>query len=97
MQGGGGGSEVLGKGCVDVLIATPGRLMAHLSHTPGFTLAHLKFLVGDGCRHTAACSAAGVVWGPTLSSFLVLTCGGVSCTFVGGRVGEVCSILPSCT
>lgn len=30
---------------VDILIATPGRLMAHLQGTPGFTLSHLRFLV----------------------------------------------------
>lgn len=32
-------------GMVDVLVATPGRLMAHLQSTPGFTLRHLKYLV----------------------------------------------------
>ena len=30
-----------------MLVATPGRLMAHLEGTPGFTLAHLRFLVVD--------------------------------------------------
>ncbi len=29
----------------DVMIATPGRLMAHLTGTPGFTLRDLRFLV----------------------------------------------------
>ena len=28
--------------CVDILVATPGRLMAHLNFTPGFTLQHLR-------------------------------------------------------
>ena len=33
-------------GCaVDVLVATPGRLMAHLRGTPGVSLEHLRFLV----------------------------------------------------
>ncbi|KAJ3080030.1 ATP-dependent RNA helicase dbp6 [Quaeritorhiza haematococci] len=32
---------------VDILIATPGRLMDHLRSTPGFTLRHLRFLVID--------------------------------------------------
>ncbi|GLI65443.1 hypothetical protein VaNZ11_008820 [Volvox africanus] len=31
----------------DVVVATPGRLMAHLSGTPGFSLEHLRFLVVD--------------------------------------------------
>jgi hypothetical protein len=32
---------------VDILIATPGRLMDHLTSTPNFTLQHLRFLVID--------------------------------------------------
>ncbi|SJX60982.1 related to DBP6-ATP-dependent RNA helicase [Sporisorium reilianum f. sp. reilianum] len=32
---------------VDILVATPGRLIDHLDSTPGFTLAHLRFLVID--------------------------------------------------
>ncbi|PWN89942.1 DEAD-domain-containing protein [Acaromyces ingoldii] len=32
---------------VDILIATPGRLIDHLDATPGFTLQHLRFLVID--------------------------------------------------
>ncbi|KAI8068470.1 P-loop containing nucleoside triphosphate hydrolase protein [Gongronella butleri] len=32
---------------VDILIATPGRLMDHLKETPNFTLQHLRFLVID--------------------------------------------------
>ena len=31
---------------MDILVATPGRLMDHLD-TPGFTLQHLKYLVID--------------------------------------------------
>ena len=31
----------------DILVDTPGRLIAHLEGTPGFTLAHLRFLVVD--------------------------------------------------
>ncbi|CAM9215123.1 unnamed protein product, partial [Choristocarpus tenellus] len=37
----GGASEV------DIVVATPGRLMDHLSQTPGFTLQHLRYLVID--------------------------------------------------
>lgn len=32
---------------VDVVIATPGRLIDHLDQTPGFTMQHLRFLVID--------------------------------------------------
>lgn len=32
---------------IDVLVCTPGRLVDHLDHTPGFTLQHLRFLVVD--------------------------------------------------
>lgn len=36
-----------GEVCVDILVATPGRLVDHLDDTPGFTLEHLQFLVVD--------------------------------------------------
>lgn len=36
-----------GQSAVDILIATPGRLIDHLEGTPGFTLQHLRFLVID--------------------------------------------------
>jgi ATP-dependent RNA helicase DDX51/DBP6 len=36
-----------GSSKVDILIATPGRLMDHLTSTPNFTLQHLRFLVID--------------------------------------------------
>ncbi|ORZ13085.1 P-loop containing nucleoside triphosphate hydrolase protein [Absidia repens] len=36
-----------GHSKVDILIATPGRLMDHLKDTPNFTLQHLRFLVID--------------------------------------------------
>uniref|UniRef100_A0A7N0VDQ5 ATP-dependent RNA helicase n=1 Tax=Kalanchoe fedtschenkoi TaxID=63787 RepID=A0A7N0VDQ5_KALFE len=32
---------------VDILVATPGRLMDHISNTKGFTLEHLQYLVVD--------------------------------------------------
>lgn len=31
---------------VDILVATPGRLMDHISMTKGFSLEHLQYLVG---------------------------------------------------
>lgn len=36
-----------GSSNVDILIATPGRLVDHLQMTPNFTLQHLQFLVID--------------------------------------------------
>ncbi|KAK9709938.1 ATP-dependent RNA helicase dbp6, variant 2 [Basidiobolus ranarum] len=36
-----------GASKVDILIATPGRLIDHLASTPNFTLQHLRFLVID--------------------------------------------------
>ncbi|KAJ0401224.1 hypothetical protein ATCC90586_001040 [Pythium insidiosum] len=36
-----------GDSKVDILVATPGRLVDHLEQTPGFTLQHLQFLVVD--------------------------------------------------
>mmetsp|Transcript_9418 Transcript_9418/g.16370 ORF Transcript_9418/g.16370 Transcript_9418/m.16370 type:complete len:593 (+) Transcript_9418:3-1781(+) len=36
-----------GQSAVDILVATPGRLIDHLDATPGFTLQHLRFLVID--------------------------------------------------
>ena len=44
-SGAGGGGGGGGGGGADVVVATPGRLMAHLSGTPGFTLEHLRYLV----------------------------------------------------
>lgn len=32
---------------VDIVVATPGRLLDHLAQTPGFTLQHLRYLVID--------------------------------------------------
>ncbi|KAJ3295310.1 ATP-dependent RNA helicase dbp6, partial [Borealophlyctis nickersoniae] len=40
-EGDGGSSKI------DILVATPGRLMDHLNGTEGFTLRHLRFLVID--------------------------------------------------
>ncbi|CAM9675968.1 unnamed protein product [Ectocarpus fasciculatus] len=37
----GGSSEV------DIVVATPGRLLDHLAQTPGFTLQHLRYLIID--------------------------------------------------
>lgn len=36
-----------GQSQVDILVATPGRLVDHLEQTPGFTLQHLQILVVD--------------------------------------------------
>ncbi len=36
-----------GAPCVDILVATPGRLMAHMKGTPGATLEHLRYLVSE--------------------------------------------------
>jgi len=36
-----------GNTLIDILITTPGRLVEHILHTPGFTLQHLQFLVLD--------------------------------------------------
>jgi ATP-dependent RNA helicase DDX51/DBP6 len=35
------------EGWVDVVVATPGRLMDHMDRTKGFTLEHLRYLVLD--------------------------------------------------
>ena len=36
-----------GISAIDILVATPGRLLKHLDETPGFTLQHLQFLIMD--------------------------------------------------
>ncbi|KAL1555817.1 DEAD-box ATP-dependent RNA helicase 1 [Salvia divinorum] len=35
------------RSSVDILVATPGRLMDHINHTKGFTVEHLCYLVVD--------------------------------------------------
>ena len=40
-------AEALASGAAAVLVATPGRLIAHLEGTPGFSLENLRFLVVD--------------------------------------------------
>lgn len=51
---------------VDILVATPGRLMDHICNTKGFTLEHLQYLVRlcsltdlkHGCQSfTGSCTA----------------------------------------
>ncbi|TDH64952.1 hypothetical protein CCR75_000238 [Bremia lactucae] len=36
-----------GNSIVDILVATPGRLVDHLEQTPGFTLQHLQLMIVD--------------------------------------------------
>lgn len=36
-----------GLSTVDILVATPGRLIDHLDNTPGFTLQHVRYLIID--------------------------------------------------
>jgi len=43
----GGGARAGGSSAVDVLVATPGRLVEHLRAGGGFTLQHLRWLVID--------------------------------------------------
>lgn len=43
-----------GSSKVDILIATPGRLMDHLHATSNFSLQHLRFLVGPVWRQGGA-------------------------------------------
>lgn len=69
----------------DVLVATPGRLMAHLTGTPGFGLACLRWLVVDEADrllrqdyqgwlpHVLAAAAAGGVCHPALPCDTLLT------------------------
>lgn len=40
-------SQNLESSAVDILVATPGRLMDHINNTKGFTLEHLRYLVVD--------------------------------------------------
>ena len=35
------------RSAVDILVATPGRLMDHINNTKGFTLEHLCYLVSS--------------------------------------------------
>ena len=42
-----GGLVMAGRGRVDAVVATPGRLVSHLRGTPGFSLSRLGFLVVD--------------------------------------------------
>ena len=46
---------------VDILVCTPGRLMDHVRHTPGFTLQHLRVLVVDEADRLMAQSYQGWV------------------------------------
>ena len=50
-----GGAGLAAVQCVDVLVATPGRLVAHLQGTPGFTLKHLRCAWGG--HHVQLCTS----------------------------------------
>ena len=56
-----------GRAGADIVIATPGRLTAHLRGTPGFGLAALRFLVVDETdrllRQACAAQAFGAIHG----------------------------------
>ncbi|KAH9079010.1 hypothetical protein Ae201684P_021675 [Aphanomyces euteiches] len=39
--------DAQGNSLIDILVATPGRLVDHLEQTPGFTLQHVQFVVVD--------------------------------------------------
>ncbi|CAB1116568.1 unnamed protein product [Ectocarpus sp. CCAP 1310/34] len=43
----GAGAPAGGSSEVDIVVATPGRLLDHLAQTPGFTLQHLRYLIID--------------------------------------------------
>ena len=45
---------------VDILVATPGRLMAHLKGTPGASLKHLRYLVRPQSSACFMAATAGV-------------------------------------
>ncbi|WFD33136.1 RNA helicase [Malassezia sp. CBS 17886] len=53
---------------VDVVVATPGRLVDHILHTPGFSLQHLRFLVVDEADRLLGQSFQD--WVPTLLAAL---------------------------
>ena len=46
---------------IDILVCTPGRLMDHVRHTPGFSLQHLRVLVVDEADRLMAQSYQGWV------------------------------------
>ncbi len=49
---------------VDILVATPGRLMAHLKGTPGATLDHLRYLVCHESMQSFLCGwlSSSISW-----------------------------------
>ncbi|PSS02622.1 DEAD-box ATP-dependent RNA helicase, partial [Actinidia chinensis var. chinensis] len=61
---------------VDILVATPGRLMDHINSTKGFTLQHLRYLVVDETDRLLR--EAYQSWLPTV---LQLTCCSVESLF----------------
>ena len=57
-----------GHSNVDILVATPGRLIDHLEQTPNFSLQHLRFLVIDEADRLLAQSFQG--WLDKVSTYI---------------------------
>ncbi|GAA6008392.1 hypothetical protein JCM11491_004459 [Sporobolomyces phaffii] len=74
-----------GSSQVDILIATPGRLIDHLQSTKGFSLQHLRFLVVDEADRLLTQSFHD--WLPTILAALKPTNSAVDGTF-DASVGE---------
>nr|XP_010920814.1 DEAD-box ATP-dependent RNA helicase 1 isoform X1 [Elaeis guineensis] len=71
---------------VDILVATPGRLMDHINTTKGFSLEHLCYLVVDETDRLLR--EAYQSWLPTV---IQLTCSNVQALFDHPRLGPLMS------
>lgn len=85
-------AQLLASGGVDILVATPGRLIAHLEGTPGFTLRHLRFLVVDETDRLLRQAYQG--WLP--KAMAALSGGGAAAAPAAGcrsaAGGEICGV-----